>query len=191
MSIRVVVKYNGKDITTYDATSYPITVTYNNNTIATINSDSTKTLNCEGTYANSNIKIGTKTLNCANKRMLTNVVVTTEDNGTDATIIIDNDGNSSNCFVTINGTKYYQGATLTLVRGTEIVCSVRGYNSSYPGTVTVNGNVVYSRTANSVGTYTYILPKGLKTVRINFETNTYTSGKSSYNYYSISIDEEK
>lgn len=68
--------------------------------------------------------------------------------GPEATAIaITGTGNSSRCFVTIDGAKYTSAATLTVPAGTVVACTV-----SYTiNQVEANGTVVLSRS----GTYEY------------------------------------
>ena len=68
------ISYNGSEISSVDATS-PVSVTYKNSTIATLNDGDTKTLGCNGKVMESDVGIGGKTLNCNGKLMQGDIVV--------------------------------------------------------------------------------------------------------------------
>lgn len=68
------ISYNGSEISSVDETA-PVSVTYNNATIATLNDGDTKTLGCHGKVMASDVVIGSKTLNCNGKLMQSDVVV--------------------------------------------------------------------------------------------------------------------
>ena len=68
------ISYNGSEISSVDATS-PVSVTYNNSTIATLNDGDTKTLGCHGKVMVSDVVVGGKKLNCNGKLMQGDIVV--------------------------------------------------------------------------------------------------------------------
>ena len=68
------ISYNGNEISAVDETA-PVSVTYNNATIVTLNDGDTKTLGCHGKVMVSNVAIGSKTLNCNGKLMQGDIVV--------------------------------------------------------------------------------------------------------------------
>ena len=68
------ISYNGNEISAVDETA-PVSVTYNNATIVTLNDGDTKTLGCHGKVMVSDVAIGSKTLNCNGKLMQGNIVV--------------------------------------------------------------------------------------------------------------------
>jgi hypothetical protein len=68
------ISYNGNEISAVDETA-PVSVAYNNATIATLNDGDTKTLGCNGKVMVSDVVIGGKTLNCNGKLMQGNIVV--------------------------------------------------------------------------------------------------------------------
>ena len=68
------ISYNGNEISAVDETA-PVSVTYNNATIATLNDGDTKTLGCHGKVMVSDVAIGSKTLNCNGKLMQGDIVV--------------------------------------------------------------------------------------------------------------------
>ena len=68
------ISYNGNEISAVDETA-PVSVTYNNTTIATLNDGYTKTLGCHGKVMASDVVIGSKTLNCNGKLMQGDIVV--------------------------------------------------------------------------------------------------------------------
>ena len=68
------ISYNGNEISAVDETA-PVSVAYNNATIATLNDGDTKTLGCRGRVMASDVVIGSKTLNCNGKLMQGDIVV--------------------------------------------------------------------------------------------------------------------
>ena len=68
------ISYNGNEISAVDETA-PVSVAYNNTTIATLNDGDTKTLGCRGKVMASDVVIGSKTLNCNGKLMQGDIVV--------------------------------------------------------------------------------------------------------------------
>ena len=68
------ITYNGNEISAVDETA-PVSVAYNNATIATLNDGDTKTLGCHGKVMGSDVVIGSKTLNCGGKLMQGDIVV--------------------------------------------------------------------------------------------------------------------
>ena len=68
------ISYNGNEISAVDETA-PVSVAYNNTTIATLNDGDTKTLGCRGRVMASDVVIGSKTLNCNGKLMQGDIVV--------------------------------------------------------------------------------------------------------------------
>ena len=68
------ISYNGNEISAVDETA-PVSVAYNNATIATLNDGDTKTLGCQGKVMASDVAIGSKTLNCNGKLMQGDIVV--------------------------------------------------------------------------------------------------------------------
>ena len=68
------ISYNGNEISAVDETA-PVSVTYNNTAIATLNDGDTKTLGCHGKVMVSDVVIGSKTLNCNGKLMQGDIVV--------------------------------------------------------------------------------------------------------------------
>ena len=68
------ISYNGNEISAVDEAA-PVSVAYNNATIATLNDGDTKTLVCYGKVMASDVVIGSKTLNCNGKLMQGDIVV--------------------------------------------------------------------------------------------------------------------
>ena len=68
------ITYNGNEISAVDEAA-PVSVAYNNATIATLNDGDTKTLGCHGKVMASDVVVGGKTLNCNGKLMQGNIVV--------------------------------------------------------------------------------------------------------------------
>lgn len=63
------------------------------------------------------------------------------------------------CYLVIDGVTYANGTGqnlyLRLTRGTAVECWVRGLSSTYPGSVTVNGETVFHNTTSTMQRYTY------------------------------------
>lgn len=68
------ISYNGNEISSVDEAA-PVSVAYNNATIATLNDGDTKTLGCHGKVMVSDVVVGGKTLNCNGKLMQGDIVV--------------------------------------------------------------------------------------------------------------------
>ena len=68
------ITYNGNEISAVDGTA-PVSVAYNNATIATLNDGDTKTLGCHGKVMASDVVVGSKTLNCNGKLMQGDIIV--------------------------------------------------------------------------------------------------------------------
>ena len=68
------ISYNGNEMSAVDEAT-PVSVTYNNATIVTLNDGDTKTLGCHGKVMASDVVIGSKTLNCNGKLMQGDIVV--------------------------------------------------------------------------------------------------------------------
>ncbi len=82
-------------------------------------------------------------------------------------------GNSSNCYVTINGTSYTSDASnIEVHTGDQIVFGVYGYSETYYGQVTINGTTVLTASHRTTETYTYTVPRGIRQILI---TLSYTS----------------
>lgn len=89
------------------------------------------------------------------------------------TAAITGSGNSSNCYVTINGTNYISDASnIEVHTGDQIVFGVYGHSSTYYGNVTINGTTVLTASSRVTETYTYTVPKGIRQILI---TLSYTS----------------
>lgn len=90
-----------------------------------------------------------------------------------AIINITGTGNTNYCYVTINGTKYSKSTSNIEVHpGDQIMFSVYGYSSRYPGEVTINNTTVLTASSRTTKTYTYNIPRGIKQISI---TLSYTS----------------
>ena len=90
-----------------------------------------------------------------------------------AIINITGTGNTNYCYVTINGTKYSKSTSNIEVRpGDQIIFSVFGYSSNFPGEVTINNTTVLTVSSRTTKTYTYNIPRGIKQISI---TLSYTS----------------
>jgi hypothetical protein len=93
-------------------------------------------------------------------------------------VTITGTGNSSNCYVTIGGTKYSAAANTTVNAGDTITFLVKGRNSSYAGKVTIDGATVLSVTSNTTSTYNWVVPDGLQSVSIflSYSSSFYVYG---------------
>ena len=104
-------------------------------------------------------------------------------------IVISGSGNANYVYVTVNGTNYTGAATLNVEPDTSIVCNVYGYTAQYPGTITVNGEVMVNITTYTRGTYTFIVPDDASTVTISLTNGQQGGGKGMFYYYgTIDID---
>lgn len=99
------ISYNGNEISAVDETA-PVSVAYNNTTIATLNDGDTKTLGCHGKVMVSNVAIGSKTLNCNGKLMQGDIVVELVGSATSGETWYFNDtiGNPYNGSINVNFT---------------------------------------------------------------------------------------
>ena len=89
-----------------------------------------------------------------------------------AIINITGTGNTSYCYVTINGTKYSKSTSNIEVHpGDQIIFNVYG-SPRYPGEVAINNTTVLTASSSTVKTHTYIIPRGIKQISI---TLSYTS----------------
>lgn len=93
-------------------------------------------------------------------------------------VTITGTGNSSNCYVTIGGTKYSAAANTTVNAGDTITFLVKGRNSSYAGKVTIDGAEVLNVTSNTTSTYNWVVPDGLQSVSIflSYSSSFYVYG---------------
>lgn len=73
--VQTTITYKGQTLSSVLEPTVPVPVTYNGGTITTVGSGETKTLNCAGKVAVTDIVVGSKTLNCAGKYMEDNVTV--------------------------------------------------------------------------------------------------------------------
>ena len=105
------ITYNGNEISSVDEAA-PVSVAYNNATIATLNDGDTKTLGCHGKVMASDVVIGSKTLNCNGKLMQGDIVVELVGSATSGETwyfndtIGDLDGGSLSVNFTSNGAEY-------------------------------------------------------------------------------------
>ena len=105
------ISYNGNEISAVDETA-PVSVAYNNTTIATLNDGDTKTLGCRGKVMVSDVVIGSKTLNCNGKLMQGDIFVELVGSSTSGETWYFNDTigypdtNTLNVNFTSNGTAY-------------------------------------------------------------------------------------
>lgn len=62
--------------------------------------------------------------------------------------------------VTIDGTAYTSATSVELAPESTIILSVRGRSSSYKGTVTIDGEVVFENSSTWIDDYTWTIPSG-------------------------------
>ena len=96
-------------------------------------------------------------------------------------------GDERACYITINGVKYISAQSITVPVGTDIVCTVKGYNATYPGTITLNGTRVARVPDEGAMSYTFTVTEEMSAVSINFTTGSQTEGKDTYYYGTIDI----
>jgi hypothetical protein len=96
-----------------------------------------------------------------------------------ALVSITGTGNSTYCYVTINGTKYSSATNnLEVFAGDTITFGVYGYSSTYYGEVSIDGIQTLKVTNKTTTTYNWTVPKGVSTISIVF---SYTSTSSRRN----------
>ena len=78
-------------------------------------------------------------------------------------------GNSTYCYVTINGTKYStaQNNWIAVEYGSTITFGVYGRSTTYPGWVNIDGSEVLLVTNQRTSTYNWTVPAGTKTITKN------------------------
>lgn len=90
-----------------------------------------------------------------------------ESNGPVA-VTITGTGDSSNCYATINGTKYTSAASgIEVVAGDVITFAVYGYSNTMKGIITIDGTQVVSVTRRKTETYDWTVPEGIETISIS------------------------
>ena len=75
-------------------------------------------------------------------------------------------GNSTRCYVTINGTKQYSAGTHEVNAGDTITFGVYGGSGNAPGLVTIDGTEVLRVTDRTKKTYDWTVPSGISTIKI-------------------------
>lgn len=119
------ISYNGNEISAVDETA-PVSVAYNNATIATLNDGDTKTLGCQSKVMASDVAIGSKTLNCNGKLMQGDIVVELVGSATSGETWYFNDtigvpGFSSSFNFTSNGVTYKSMLRITTKFSDQLV----------------------------------------------------------------------
>ena len=136
------ISYNGNEISAVDEAA-PVSVAYNNATIATLNDGDTKTLGCHGKVMSSDVVIGSKTLNCNGKLMQGDIVVELAGSATSGETWYFNDRISiteSNMLVvnfTSNGVEYigfYKNVVPFMKMGTLEYQKSKGKDMAYTST---------------------------------------------------------
>lgn len=124
----------------------------------TIKSVTTTNLTAANIAEGVTVKVGD-----ANNASRITQVVGTHSGATSYTATISGSGNSSYCYVTYNGTKYYtNGNTFTYKAGDTLTIYCRGNN------LTINGDA----TTLSSYSYTYTLPVGDITINLSYSSST-------------------
>lgn len=128
------ITYNGNEISSVDEAA-PVSVAYNNATIATLNDGDTKTLGCHGKVMVSDVVVGGKTLNCNGKLMQGDIVVELDGSTPSGETWYFNDTievislNKLNVNFTSNGVAYTMMASVYIGRGKEFIRVFQYYNS--------------------------------------------------------------
>ena len=94
------------------------------------------------------------------------------------TVTITGGGHSRYCYATINGTTQYSAGTHEVNAGDTITFGVYGYSKTYYGEVKIDGTQVLKVTEQTMITYEWTVPSGIRTVTIAM---TYTSTSSRRN----------
>lgn len=88
------------------------------------------------------------------------------------TITVTGSGNSSYCYLTVDGTNVTAATTYKLKRDSEIQCYASSNRSSRSGTVTCNGSTVAS---GRPATYSYVVTKDA-TIALSVTTGSTKAG---------------
>ena len=128
------ISYNGNEISAVDEAA-PVSVTYNNATIVTLNDGDTKTLRCQGKVMASDVVIGSKTLNCNGKLMQGDIVVELVGSATSGETWYFNDTIGDISFddlyvnFTSNGVAYARMSIVYIRQGKDFARVMQYYNS--------------------------------------------------------------
>ena len=130
------ISYNGNEISAVDEAA-PVSVAYNNATIATLNDGDTKTLGCHGKVMASDVVVGGKTLNCNGKLMQGDIVVELVGSATSGETWYLNDtigeitgGSQLYVNFTSNGVSYTMMRNITITEGKFKFVNVMQYYNS-------------------------------------------------------------
>ena len=93
-------------------------------------------------------------------------------------VTITGSGNGT-CYVIINGTQHYSGTSsdISVMPGDIITFSVKGYNSAYPGELTIDGERFIYVTTETSSTYDWKVPYRLKSIKITMSYFTTYNNK--------------
>ena len=82
-------------------------------------------------------------------------------------------GNSTYCYVTINGTTYTAAASgIEVLPGDDIVFAVRGSANSN-GSITIDGDKVASSSGATATTFTWVVPENCTSIGIALKYNSF------------------
>lgn len=91
------------------------------------------------------------------------------------TLTITGSGDSTYCYVTIDGSKRYGAGTFEVNAGDTLTFGVYGRSTSYVGSVTIDGSTALSVTDRTTKTYDWTVPSGVSTISISM---SYTSSST-------------
>lgn len=174
--------------TIYTVTNTLTNVTTNNDVIKVISGkEYTATLTVEAGYNNMSVTVtmdGTDITSTAYSNGIITIAEVTGDILITATglstvaVTITGTGNSSNCYATISGTKYYGEGTYEVLPGDEIVFGVYGRSSTYYGSVEIDGSQVLLVTNMKIKTYTWTVPSDISTITISMKYTSTTTRRN-------------
>ena len=93
-------------------------------------------------------------------------------------VTITGEGNTTYCYATINGTKYYGAGSYEVMPGDKITFGVYGRNTTNYGRVTIDGQQVLNVTNQTTQTYEWTVPDDISAITMQM---SYTSSSYSRN----------
>lgn len=93
---------------------------------------------------------------------------------TSVSVTITGSGDSSYCYTTINGTKYYSAAFLNVNSGEKITF----YVDIDAGSITIDGEQITDASGGLGGEYTWTVPSGITTITIALTSTTWPLSNS-------------
>ena len=93
---------------------------------------------------------------------------------TPASVTITGTGDATDCYATINGTKYSTaGSNISVMPSDMITFGVYGSTSQFCGIVTIDVNQVLFVNDKTTKTYNWTVPDGVKTISIKFDYDSF------------------